>query len=50
MRISEQPGCILAIAHRDRVILESALGFANLATGEKLTPRRIPRASLPPAS
>jgi CubicO group peptidase (beta-lactamase class C family) len=39
MRISEQPGCILAIAHRDRVILESAFGFANLATGEKLTPR-----------
>jgi CubicO group peptidase (beta-lactamase class C family) len=39
MRISEQPGCIIAVAHRDRVILERAFGFADLESGEKLTPR-----------
>src|SRR5690242_16640065 len=39
MRVSEQPGCIIAIAHGDRVVLERAYGSANLRTGEKLTPR-----------
>jgi len=39
MRVSEQPGCILAIAHRDSIVAEDAFGVANLATGEKLTPR-----------
>ena len=39
MRVSEQPGCIVAVAHRDRVILERAFGHADLGTGEKLTPR-----------
>jgi CubicO group peptidase (beta-lactamase class C family) len=39
LRTSEQPGCIVAIAHRGRVVAESAFGHANLATGEKLTPR-----------
>jgi len=37
--ISEQPGCILAIAHRGEIVLEAAHGHANLDTGEKLTPR-----------
>jgi CubicO group peptidase (beta-lactamase class C family) len=36
---SQQPGCILAIAHRDKIIAEHAFGHANLDTQEKLTPR-----------
>src|ERR1700723_573102 len=39
LRASEQPGCIAAIAHRGKVVAEYAFGHANLATGEKLTPR-----------
>jgi CubicO group peptidase (beta-lactamase class C family) len=39
MRASQQPGCIIAIAHRGKVVAEHAFGHANLATGEKLTPR-----------
>jgi CubicO group peptidase (beta-lactamase class C family) len=39
MRVSQQPGCIVAIAHRGRIVAEYAFGHANLATGEKLTPR-----------
>jgi CubicO group peptidase (beta-lactamase class C family) len=36
---TQRPGCIVAIAHRGRVVAEYAFGHANLATGEKLTPR-----------
>jgi CubicO group peptidase (beta-lactamase class C family) len=39
VRASQQPGCIVAIAHRGKVVAEYAFGHANLATGEKLTPR-----------
>ncbi|MGB9367110.1 MAG: serine hydrolase domain-containing protein [Xanthobacteraceae bacterium] len=39
MQASQQPGCIMAIAHRGNVVLERAFGTANLATGEALTPR-----------
>jgi CubicO group peptidase (beta-lactamase class C family) len=39
MRASEQPGCIIAVAHRDDLLLEEAFGCADLSTGEKLTPR-----------
>src|SRR3954466_13179175 len=39
MAASQQPGCIIAIAHRDKVVLERAFGHANLDTGEELTPR-----------
>jgi CubicO group peptidase (beta-lactamase class C family) len=39
IRASQQPGCIVAMAHRGKVISEFALGHANLVTGEKLTPR-----------
>jgi CubicO group peptidase (beta-lactamase class C family) len=39
MQAREQPGCLLAIAHRGKIVLEQALGRANLATGEELTPR-----------
>jgi D-alanyl-D-alanine carboxypeptidase len=39
MRVTEQPGCTLAVAHKGRVVLERAFGQADLATGEALTPR-----------
>ena len=39
LRVSQQPGCIIAIAHRGKVVAEHAFGVANLDTGEKLTPR-----------
>src|SRR5882724_7161284 len=39
LRASQQPGCIVAIAHRGKVVAEYAFGHADLATGEKLTPR-----------
>ena len=42
MRQSEQPGCIIAVVHRDRIVLERAYGFADLVKGEKLTSRPKP--------
>ena len=39
VRTSQQPGCIIAIAHRGEIIAEHAFGQANLDSGEKLTPR-----------
>lgn len=39
MRMSEQPGCGIAIAHRERVVFERAFGHADLSTGETLTLR-----------
>jgi CubicO group peptidase (beta-lactamase class C family) len=39
MRASQQPGCMIAITHRGKVVFEHAFGTANLDTGEKLTPR-----------
>ena len=39
LRASQQPGCIIAIAHRGKVVTERAFGLANLDSGEKLTPR-----------
>jgi CubicO group peptidase (beta-lactamase class C family) len=39
LRVSQQPGCIVAIAHRGKVVAEHAFGLADLDTGEKLTPR-----------
>jgi CubicO group peptidase (beta-lactamase class C family) len=38
-RASQRPGCIVAIAHRGNIVAEYASGLADLATGEKLTPR-----------
>jgi len=35
----DQPGCAVAIADGDEVVLEAAFGSADLATGEALTPR-----------
>src|SRR6202158_41612 len=39
LRGSQQPGCIVAIAYRGKVVAEYAFGHANLASGERLTPR-----------
>lgn len=39
MRMSEQPGCVVAIAHKGRIVLEQAFGSADLITGQRLTPR-----------
>ena len=39
LRASGQPGCAVAIALEDKVLLEQAFGAADLSTGEKLTPR-----------
>ena len=39
MRISEQPGCAMAIAHKGKVVFEQAWGYANQPRGQELTPR-----------
>jgi D-alanyl-D-alanine carboxypeptidase len=39
MLATEQPGCAIAVAHKGKVVLERAFGHANLAQGERLTPR-----------
>jgi CubicO group peptidase (beta-lactamase class C family) len=39
LRMSGQPGCVVAIAFKDRIVLEQAFGCADLSTGERLTPR-----------
>jgi D-alanyl-D-alanine carboxypeptidase len=37
MRLSEQPGCVVAVADKGRVVLEQAWGYANLARRVTLT-------------
>src|SRR6185369_2303824 len=39
LRAHEQPGCVIAVAHRGRIVLEEAFGVASLASGARLTPR-----------
>jgi D-alanyl-D-alanine carboxypeptidase len=39
MLATEQPGCSVAVAHRGKVVLEFALGHADLKQGTRLTPR-----------
>ena len=39
VRQHEQPGCVIAIAHRDRILLEAAFGVAHLRRKTPLTPR-----------
>lgn len=39
VRLMEQPGCAIAVAHKGRVVLERAYGHADLVKGRKLTPR-----------
>src|SRR3954453_2832944 len=45
LRAWRQPGCVVAIAHGDRIVLEEAFGAAALSTGEALTPRHRFRAA-----
>jgi CubicO group peptidase (beta-lactamase class C family) len=39
LRASGQPGCVIAVALKDRLLLERAFGFADLSTRERLTAR-----------
>ena len=39
MQLVDQPGCVIAIAHKGRIVLERALGVADISTGKALTPR-----------
>lgn len=39
MRITEQPGCAIAVAHRGKLIFEAAFGHADASRGIALTPR-----------
>ena len=39
MRLTEQPGCAIAVAYRGKLVLEAAFGHADLTRGEALTPR-----------
>lgn len=39
MRITRQPGCVIAIAQKGRLVFEKAYGYANTISREKLTPR-----------
>ncbi|MBI1774489.1 MAG: beta-lactamase family protein [Proteobacteria bacterium] len=39
MRLSEQPGCVIAVAYRGRIVLEQAYGHADQARDIALTPR-----------
>jgi CubicO group peptidase (beta-lactamase class C family) len=39
MRESEQPGCVIAIVHKGRVVLERAFGYADIVGRAPLTPR-----------
>jgi CubicO group peptidase (beta-lactamase class C family) len=39
MRESEQPGCVIAIVHQGRVVLERAFGYADIVSRVPLTPR-----------
>jgi D-alanyl-D-alanine carboxypeptidase len=39
MRQSEQPGCVIALADRGKLVLEQAFGSADLDHGAALTPR-----------
>lgn len=41
MRQCEQPGCVIAIAHQGRIVLEEAFGHADLVQGVPLTPRHL---------
>ncbi len=39
MRVTEQPGCVIAVAHKGKLVFEAALGHADLPSGIALTPR-----------
>jgi D-alanyl-D-alanine carboxypeptidase len=39
LRLSRQPGCVVAVAHHGEIVLERAFGHADCLNGEALTPR-----------
>jgi CubicO group peptidase (beta-lactamase class C family) len=39
MRESEQPGCVIAVVHKGRVVLERAFGCADIVSRTPVTPR-----------
>jgi CubicO group peptidase (beta-lactamase class C family) len=39
LRQHEQPGCVVAISHKGRIVLEEAFGYADMVKGLPLTPR-----------
>jgi CubicO group peptidase (beta-lactamase class C family) len=39
LRHLDQPGCAVAVARHGRIVFDEAFGVADLATGERLTPR-----------
>ncbi len=39
MRLFEQPGCVIAVVHKGRLVLEQAFGYADATRRSKLTPR-----------
>jgi CubicO group peptidase (beta-lactamase class C family) len=39
MTMWQQPGCLLAVVHRGKVVLETAFGKADLVAGTDMTPR-----------
>lgn len=39
MRRSEQPGCVIAVAHKGRIVLEQAFGYADLSRRRAMSPR-----------
>jgi CubicO group peptidase (beta-lactamase class C family) len=39
MRETEQPGCVIAVVHKGRVVLEQAFGYADIGERVPLTPR-----------
>ena len=38
-RLHDQPGCVVAVAYRGRLVLEQAFGYADLSKRTPLTPR-----------
>ncbi len=45
MRQSRQPGCAIAVAHKGKIVLERAFGFADALAQKKLTARHRFRAA-----
>jgi CubicO group peptidase (beta-lactamase class C family) len=39
LRLSDQPGCVIAVAQRGRVVFERAFGMADRIAGTPMTPR-----------
>jgi len=39
LQLTEQPGCVIAVAHKGRVVLEQAFGQADVLKRRALTPR-----------